>query len=123
MSDQSKSNAETRRHLRIVAREQRQQQARIAQDARRMVHEATHPHSGQRSDQPAGQFRSGRERRRVNVFGVIVALVFLAIASAGFSGDPWWLFGMAAKWVIAGAIALVGLAFLFSALPRRKTGN
>lgn len=61
-------------------------------------------------------------RRRVSVIGLLFAIAFLAVASVGFTGDPWWLFAEATKWVVAGVVALVGIALLASALPgRRKT--
>ena len=63
------------------------------------------------------------ERRRVNPIGVFFALAFLAVASVGFSGDPWWLFNSATKWVIAGAVAVVGISLLATALPGRNRKN
>jgi hypothetical protein len=63
------------------------------------------------------------ERRRVNPIGVFFALAFLAVASAGFSDDPWWLFNSATKWVIAGAVAVVGISLLATALPGRNRKN
>jgi hypothetical protein len=58
--------------------------------------------------------------RRVSVVGVIFALIFLAVASVGFSGDPWWLFNAATKWIIAGVVALIGVSLLATALPSRQ---
>ena len=63
------------------------------------------------------------DRRRVNPIGVLFALAFLAVASVGFSGDPWWLFNSATKWVIAGAVAVVGISLLATALPGRNRKN
>jgi hypothetical protein len=63
------------------------------------------------------------ERPRVNPIGVFFALAFLAVASVGFSGDPWWLFNSATKWVIAGAVAVLGISLLATALPGRKRKN
>ncbi len=56
-------------------------------------------------------------RRRVNVFGVVMSLVFLTVASVGLSGNPWWLLDSAAKWIVAGVIAVVGLTLVVTALP------
>ncbi len=61
--------------------------------------------------------------RRVNPIGLMFALAFLAVASMGFTGDPWWLFNSATKWVIAGAVAVVGVSLLASALPGRNRKN
>ncbi len=58
-------------------------------------------------------------RRGINWIGLLFALAFLAIASVGFSGDPWWLFTEATKWVLAGIVAAVGVGLLLTALPRR----
>jgi hypothetical protein len=60
------------------------------------------------------------QRRRVNVIGVLFALIFLAVASVGFTGDPWWLFAQATKWVVAGVIAVIGVSLLATALPGRQ---
>ncbi len=62
-------------------------------------------------------------RRRVNVIGVVLSLVFLVVASVGLTGNPWWLLDSGAKWIIAGLIALTGLGLLLTALPggRRRT--
>jgi hypothetical protein len=59
-------------------------------------------------------------RGRVSVVGVIFALIFLAVASVGFSGDPWWLFNAATKWIIAGVVALIGVSLLATAWPARQ---
>jgi len=58
--------------------------------------------------------------RRLNPIGLLFALAFLAVASVGFSGDPWWLLNSATKWVIAGAVAVVGISLLATALPGRN---
>jgi len=62
-------------------------------------------------------------RRRVNPIGLLFALAFLAVASVGFSGDPGWLLNSATKWVIAGAVAVVGISLLATALPGRNRKN
>lgn len=59
-------------------------------------------------------------RRSVNVIGVVMALVFLTVASVGLTGSPWWLIDTAAKWIVAGVIAVIGLTLLFTALPRNR---
>ena len=58
--------------------------------------------------------------RRVSVVGVVFALIFLAVASVGFTGDPWWLFNSATKWIVAGVVALIGVSLLATALPGRQ---
>jgi hypothetical protein len=59
-------------------------------------------------------------RRRVSIFGLLFAVAFFAVASVGFTGDPWWLLSEATKWVVAGVIAVVGLGLLLTALPHRQ---
>ena len=56
-------------------------------------------------------------RRRVNVLGVVISLVFLTISVVGLTGNPWWFVDSAAKWIVAGVIALIGLGLLATALP------
>jgi hypothetical protein len=66
--------------------------------------------------------RAGAARRGPNWVGLAMAMVFLVVASAGFTDDPFWLFNQSAKWMIAGLVALVGVGMLASAIPRsRKT--
>jgi len=67
--------------------------------------------------------QTGQQRRRVSVIGLLFSLIFLAVASVGFTGDPWWLFTEATRWVIAGVVALVGVTLLISALPGRQRKN
>lgn len=57
--------------------------------------------------------------RRIDVVGVVLSLVLLTVASVGLTGDPWWFLQSAVKWMVAGAIALIGLGLLVSSLPRR----
>ena len=59
-------------------------------------------------------------RGRVSLGGVVLALVFLAVASAGFTGNPFWLLDEATKWIVAGALALVGIGLVVSTLPARR---
>lgn len=68
------------------------------------------------------QTSAGR-RRGVNWIGLLFSLVFLSIASAGFTGDPWWLLSEATKWVLAGLVAAVGIGLLVTALPGRGRKN
>ena len=63
------------------------------------------------------------QRRRVSVIGLVFSLAFFAVASVGFSGDPWWLLNEATKWVIAGVVALVGVSLLVTALPGRQKNS
>ena len=56
--------------------------------------------------------------RRVNLLALLTALIFLGIASVGFSGNLWWAFNSGTKWMIAGLVAVVGVGMLASALPR-----
>ena len=60
------------------------------------------------------------QRGRVSVIGIVFALIFLTVASVGFTGDPWWLFNAATKWIIAGVVALIGVSLLATALPGRQ---
>lgn len=60
-----------------------------------------------------------RPSRRVDVVGVVLSLVLLTVASVGLTGDPWWFLQSAAKWIIAGAIALIGIGLLLGSLPGR----
>ena len=64
-----------------------------------------------------GDQREQAPRRRVSVFGLVVALIFLAVASVGLAGTPFWLFNEGTKWIAAGALALIGLGLLASTLP------
>jgi len=53
----------------------------------------------------------------VNVVGVVLSLIFLTVSAVGLTGDPWWFVDSGAKWIVAGAIALIGIALLATALP------
>ena len=76
------------------------------------------------ADQTNSTGGSTRTRKgRVNVIGLLFSLVFLAVASVGFTGDPWWLLNEATKWVVAGLVALVGIGLLITALPGRNRKN
>lgn len=63
--------------------------------------------------------RATSRRRGVNWIGLIFSLIFLSVASAGFSGDPWLFLNEATKWVVAGVVAAVGIGLLITALPGR----
>jgi hypothetical protein len=67
--------------------------------------------------------RATGSKRRVSVIGLLFSLIFLAVASVGFTGDPWWLFNEATKWVVAGIVAVVGVTLLATALPGRQRKN
>ena len=56
----------------------------------------------------------------MSIIGLVFSLVFFAVASVGFTGDPWWLLNEATKWVIAGVVAVVGISLLATALPGRN---
>lgn len=62
-------------------------------------------------------------RRGVNWIGLLFSLIFLAVASIGFRGDPWWLFTETTKWVLAGIVAAIGIGLLLTALPGRSRKN
>lgn len=69
---------------------------------------------------PSPPVTTATAHRRVNVIGVVMSVVFLAVASIGLTGNPWWLIDPGAKWIVAGATGLVGLGLLASALPGRR---
>jgi hypothetical protein len=48
------------------------------------------------------------------------ALVFGLVAAVGFSGNFIWITDGATRWIIAGVVALVGLALVLTALPGRS---
>lgn len=60
------------------------------------------------------------DRPRVNVFGVVMALIFLTVAVSGLTGNVHWLTSSGSKWLVAGLIALIGIGLLLSALPGRR---
>ena len=62
----------------------------------------------------------GTRQRGFSVIGLMFSLIFLAVASVGFTGDPWWLLNEATKWVVAGVVAVVGVTLLVTALPGRN---
>jgi hypothetical protein len=66
---------------------------------------------------------AAKRRRGVNWIGLLFSLIFLSIASVGFSGDPWWLFTETTKWVLAGIVAAIGIGLLLTALPRGARKN
>ncbi len=63
--------------------------------------------------------RPGRIARpaRRRLPGVLVAFVFLTIATMGITGDPFWLLNQGTPWVAAGVLALLGLGLIGSTLP------
>ncbi len=71
------------------------------------------------STRPTGG-SSRTQKRRVSIIGLMFSLVFFAVASVGFTGDPWWLLNEATKWVVAGVVAVVGIGLLVTALPGRN---
>lgn len=61
-----------------------------------------------------------RNHRHADLLGIVLALLFLGVASVGFAGNTWWLLSGNWKWMAAGVVALVGLAMVASSLPRRR---
>ena len=61
--------------------------------------------------------------RRVNVFGLLMALLFLVVALVGITGSFWWVFAAATKWALAGLVAVVGIGLVVSALPRGRSAR
>jgi hypothetical protein len=59
-------------------------------------------------------------RRRVSWVGVVLALVFLSIASIGYSGDPFWLLNEGTKWMAAAVLAFIGIGLIATTLPHRR---
>jgi len=68
------------------------------------------------ADNPTG---TTRQQRGISIIGLLFSLAFFAVASVGFTGDPWWLLNEATKWVVAGIVAVVGIGLLLTALPSR----
>ncbi len=66
----------------------------------------------------AERHRSRPGGRDLHWPGLVLSLVFLAVASVGFSGDPFWLLNNGTKWMVAGVVALIGVGMLVSSLPR-----
>lgn len=64
-----------------------------------------------------------RARRRVDPLGLVMALLFLLVASVGLSGNTWWLLSGNWTWMAAGAVAVVGLAMVVSSIPGRRSGR
>ena len=62
-------------------------------------------------------------RRGLHWPGLVLSLVFLAVASVGFSGDPFALLNNGTKWMVAGAVALIGVGMLVSSLPRGRNSS
>lgn len=72
-----------------------------------------------------GSHSNGDQRNRtgVNIIGLLFGLLFLVVAIAGFTGEPWWLFTVGAKWCFAGLAAVFGIVLLLTALPGRRGGQ
>lgn len=64
--------------------------------------------------------RSGRTGNGPSIMGVLWALVFGVVAVVGFTGNFRWLTDSSTKWIIAGVVAVVGLALVATALPGRS---
>jgi hypothetical protein len=60
-------------------------------------------------------------RRGPDVVGLLMGMIFLAVAAVGFSGDPWWLLSANIAWIAACAVGLMGVALLISTMPRRNS--
>lgn len=65
----------------------------------------------------------GATRGRIDLTALILALLLLGVAAIGLSGETWWLIPNLMPWLIAGAVALVGLGLIVSTLPRRHRGE
>lgn len=59
-------------------------------------------------------------RRRADTLGIVMALLFLAVASLGITGNVWWLLSGNWAWMAAGAVALIGVAMVLSSIPGRR---
>jgi predicted tellurium resistance membrane protein TerC len=57
------------------------------------------------------------QKRRVSLIGILFALVFLAVASVGLSGNALWLLSEGTKWAATGALALIGIGLVATTLP------
>lgn len=71
----------------------------------------------------SGAPRRGRTaggRRGADAVSLVFGVLFLAVAGIGILGTAWWLAPNLGPWVAAGVIAIVGLALIASALPRRR---
>lgn len=71
-------------------------------------------------DDPTARSESGSASRRLDLTTLILALVLLGVALIGLSGQTWWLIPNLMPWLIAGAVALIGLGLIVSTLPRRR---
>ncbi|RIJ77411.1 hypothetical protein D1871_06685 [Nakamurella silvestris] len=63
--------------------------------------------------------RTGKPRRRMNLVGLVMAVIFAAISTVAWRNDSSWLIQDGAKFAFAGIIAVVGLYLLFGS--RRRT--
>lgn len=59
-------------------------------------------------------------RRPVDTFGVLIGVVFLAVAAIGLTGHFWWRLDGNVKWIAAGVAAAVGIGMVLSTLPGRR---
>jgi len=70
-----------------------------------------------------GECTGRADRSGVNWPALLASLVFLAVASVGFSGDPWWLLNAGVTWMIAGVVAVIGVGMVVSTIPKLKPGK
>lgn len=68
------------------------------------------------ADSPASD-RQQPPRSRINPLGVLISLIFLAIAGVGFTGDPVVLFSQNTQWLVAGVLGLIGIGLVLTTLP------
>lgn len=59
-------------------------------------------------------------RRRTDALGILMAILFLGVASVGLTGNTWWLLTGNWKWIAAGVVAVIGIAMVASSLPVRR---
>jgi len=57
-------------------------------------------------------------RRRMNLIGLVMAVIFAAISTVAWGNDSQWLIQDGAKFAFAGIIAVVGLYLLFGSRRR-----
>lgn len=59
-------------------------------------------------------------KRGVDMFSLLMAVLFGAVAASGLIGYPWWMLSGDLKWIAAGLVAAIGMAMVLSSLPARR---